>query len=171
MNFEPLLTASPAIRIHAFAAVLAFGLGGMVLFRRKGDRLHRLGGRIWAGLMLAVCLSSFFIHTIRMVGPWSPIHLLSLSTLYALWRGVTMARLRRIADHRRTMQLTYAGALVAAGFFTFMPGRIMNAVFFGGPQPAVGVAVAAAIVAGGALLTWKGMQRRRPAGGRALAGR
>jgi len=60
---------------------------------------------------------------------------------------------------------------VAAGFFTFMPGRIMNAVFFGGPQPAVGVAVAAAIVAGGALLTWKGMQRRRPAGGRALAGR
>jgi hypothetical protein len=106
-----------------------------------------------------------------MVGPWSPIHLLSLATLYALWRGVTMARLRRIADHRRTMQLTYAGALVAAGFFTFMPGRIMNAVFFGGPQPMVGVAVAAAIVVGGGLMTWKGMQSRRRAGGRALAAR
>ena len=171
MNFEPLLTASPAIQIHAVAAMLAFGLGGLVLFRRKGDRLHRTGGRIWAGLMLAVCLSSFFIHTIRMVGPWSPIHLLSLATLYALWRGVTMARLRRIADHRRTMQLTYAGALVAAGFFTFMPGRIMNAVFFGGPQPMVGVAVAAAIVVGGGLMTWKGMQPRRRAGGSALAAR
>lgn len=171
MNFEPFLAASPAIQIHTLAAILAFGLGGLVLFRRKGDRLHRMGGRIWAGLMLAVCLSSFFIHTIRMVGPWSPIHLLSLATLYALWRGVTMARLRRIADHRRTMQLTYAGALVAAGFFTFMPGRIMNAVFFGGPQPIVGVAVAAAIVAGGGVMAWKGMQPRRRTGGRALAAR
>jgi uncharacterized membrane protein len=171
MDFTPLLTASPAIQIHAVAAILAFGLGGFVLFRRKGDRLHRMGGRIWVGLMLAVCLSSFFIHTIRMIGPFSPIHLLSIGTLYALWRGVTMARLRRIADHRRTMQLTYAGALVLAGFFTFMPGRIMNHVFFGGPQPLAGVAVAAAIVAGGAALTWRGMQKRRPAGGRALAAR
>lgn len=169
MNFEPLLAASPAIQIHAVAAILAFGLGGLVLFRRKGDRLHRMGGRIWAGLMLAVCLSSFFIHTIRMVGPWSPIHLLSIVTLYALARGVWMARLARIADHRRTMRLTYAGALVAAGFFTFMPGRIMNAVFFGGPQPMAGAAVAAAIVAGAGLITWKGVRRR--AGGGALAAR
>lgn len=171
MDFTPLVTASPAIQIHALAAVLAFGLGGYVLFRRKGDRLHRMGGRIWVGLMLAVCLSSFFIHTIRMFGPFSPIHILSIGTLYALWRGVAMARLRRIADHRRMMQLTYAGALVAAGFFTFMPGRIMNQVFFGGPQPMVGVAVAAAVVAGGGLLTWKGTHRRRPVAGRALAAR
>ena len=171
MNFEPLLTASPAIQIHAFAAMLAFGLGGLVLFRRKGDRLHRMGGRIWAGLMLAVCLSSFFIHTIRMVGPWSPIHLLSLATLYALWRGVTMARLRRIADHRRTMQLTYAGALVAAGFFTFMPGRIMNAVFFGGPQPMVGVAVAAAIVVGGGRAAGRWPRARLPSPARHATGR
>lgn len=170
MDFTPLITASPAIQIHALAAILAFGLGGLVLFRRKGDRLHRMGGRIWVGLMLAVCLSSFFIHTIRMFGPFSPIHLLSIGTLYALWRGVTMARLSRIADHRRMMQLTYAGALVAAGFFTFMPGRIMSQVFFGGPQPMIGVAVAAAIVVGSGLLSWKGTQKRRP-GGRVMAAR
>jgi len=168
MDFTPLLSASPAIQIHTLAAVLAFGLGGFVLFRRKGDRLHRIGGRIWVGLMLAVCLSSFFIHTIRMFGPWSPIHLLSVGTLFALWRGVTLARLRRIAKHRLAMQLTYVGALVLAGFFTFMPGRIMHEVFFGGPQPMIGIAAAAAIGAAGAALTWRGISRR-PAGGRTLA--
>lgn len=164
MTLQPLLEASAAIQIHAAAAILAFLLGGMILFRRKGDRLHRMGGRIWAGLMLAVCLSSFFIHTIRMFGPWSPIHLLSVGTLAALARGVWAAKARRIVDHRRTMQATYLGALVAAGFFTFMPGRIMHQVFFGGPQPAAGAAAAAIIVAGGAALTWSGMRgaKRRP---------
>ena len=36
-------------------------------------------------------LSSFWIHEIRLVGPWSPIHLLSIFTLVmlpvAVWRG------------------------------------------------------------------------------------
>ena len=41
----------------------------------------------------------------------------------------------------------------------------MNHVFFGGPQPMVGVAVAAAIVVGGGLMTWKGMQPPRRAAG------
>ena len=43
MTLEPLLQASLAIQIHALAAVLAFLLGGMILFRKKGDRLHRMG--------------------------------------------------------------------------------------------------------------------------------
>ena len=161
MTLQPLLDASLAIQIHVVAAVLAFVLGGMVLFRRKGDRLHRLGGRIWVGLMLAVCLSSFFIHTIRLLGPWSPIHLLSVITLAALARGVGLARARRIMEHRRTMQATYVGALLIAGFFTFLPGRIMCEVFFGGPLPMAGVAVAAAIVGGGAALAWRGVRQPR----------
>jgi uncharacterized membrane protein len=157
MTLEPLATAPFAIQIHVLAAFLAFGLGGIVLFRRKGDRLHRIGGRAWAGLMLVVLISSFFIHTIRLWGPWSPIHLVSAGTLVSLAYGVSMARLKRITDHRRTMQQTYVGALVLAGFFTFMPGRIMFEVFFGGPQPLVGVAVAAAIVGVGGLMAWRGM--------------
>ena len=160
MTLQPLLEASLAIQLHAAAAVLAFLLGGMILFRRKGDRLHRMGGRVWVGLMLVVCISSFFIHTIRMFGPWSPIHLLSLGTLVSLAWGVGLARSRRIMEHRRTMQGTYVGALVLAGFFTFMPGRIMHEVFFGGPEPIVGVAVAAVIVLGGSALAWRGMTKR-----------
>lgn len=161
MNFEPLMNASPAIQIHVVAAILAFVLGGVVLFRRKGDRLHRLGGKIWVGLMLVVALSSLFIHTIRLWGPWSPIHLLSIATLWGLYRGVTLARLRRIAEHRRTMQGVYLGALIIAGVFTFMPGRIMHEVFFEGPSPATGITVAAVVVSGSIILGWFGL--RRPA--------
>jgi uncharacterized membrane protein len=161
MTFEPLANAPFAIHIHVLAAFLAFGLGGLVLFRKKGDRLHRLGGRAWAVLMLVVLISSFFIHTIRLWGPWSPIHLVSAGTLISLVYGVSMARLKRIADHRRTMQQTYVGALVLAGFFTFMPGRIMFEVFFGGPQPWIGVAVGAAIIGVGAVMTWRGTAPNR----------
>ncbi len=161
MTLQPLLDASPVIQLHALAAILAFFLGGLVLFRRKGDRLHKLGGRIWVSLMLTVAMSSFFIHTIRLWGPWSPIHLLSLGTLAALAWGVGLARMRRIADHRRVMKATYLGALVIAGVFTLLPGRIMNEVFFGGPSPMTGVAVLAALAAGGAALAYAGMKPRR----------
>ncbi len=159
MDFSPILTASPAVQIHVVCAILAFLLGGVVLFRRKGDRLHRIGGRLWVALMLIVCISSLFIHMIRMFGAWSPIHLLSIGTLAALAWGVWVARARRIPAHRRVMQVTYVGALIIAGIFTFMPGRKMFEVFFEGEQPMVGVAVLATMVLGGAALTLRG---RRP---------
>lgn len=155
MTLEPLLEASLAIQLHTAAAVLAFILGAVVLFRRKGDRSHRLAGRVWVGLMLVVAVSSFFIHAIRMVGIWSPIHLLSLATLLALGCGVWLARSGRIAAHRRTMQATYLGALVVAGFFTFMPGRIMHEVLFGGPRPWLGIGMSVALLGAVAALAWR----------------
>jgi hypothetical protein len=97
--------------------------------------------------MLLVCVSSMFIHAIQVVGIWSPIHLLSVGTTWFLYKGIVAARARRIHEHRTTMKGLYLGALIIAGFFTFMPGRIMYTVFFGGPNPWVGVAAAAAIVA------------------------
>jgi uncharacterized membrane protein len=45
----------------------------------------------------------------------------------AVWR----ARTHRVAEHRRIMILRFTGALVIAGLFTLLPGRIMRAVVFG----------------------------------------
>jgi uncharacterized membrane protein len=81
--------------------------------------------------MGVVALSSFWIHTIRLVGPWSPIHLLSVFTLAVLPLGVWRAHTHRVADHRRIMIFIFAGALVVAGLFTLLPGRIMHRVFLG----------------------------------------
>ena len=152
MTFEPLMQATLAIQLHTLAAILAFFLGGVVLFRRKGDRLHRLGGRVWAGLMLAVAATSFFIHTIGLVGIWSPIHLISIATFWLLGRAIWLARAGGIREHRAIMQQTYLGALIVAGAFTFWPGRVMHAVFFEGRYPWMGVASAAVLVFGIVLL-------------------
>ena len=131
MTLAPLLAASPAIQLHAFAALAAFALGAVQLTAPKGTIPHRLFGWLWAGLMLTVVLSSFFIHTIRLWGPWSPIHLLSVFTLVMLPLAVWRARRHDVRQHQRAMAGLFVGALVIAGIFTFMPGRIMHAVLFG----------------------------------------
>ena len=131
MNFAPLLEAAPAIPLHAFAAMAAFVLGLVQFAAPKGTLPHRTLGWVWVTLMTAVALSSFWIHTIRLVGPFSPIHLLSIFTLVVLPLAVWRAHTHRVADHRRMMMLIFAGALVVAGLFTLVPGRIMHRVIFG----------------------------------------
>ncbi|NMG40951.1 DUF2306 domain-containing protein [Chelativorans sp. ZYF759] len=153
MTLQPLLDATVAIQIHTVSAILAFVLGGLVLFRRKGDRLHRMGGRIWAGLMGLVCVSSFFIHTVQVIGIWSPIHVLSVTTLAALIGGIRSARAGSILEHQRIMQWTYFGALILAGYFTFLPGRIMYRMVFGGFETAY-VPLAVGIAAAIGILYW-----------------
>ncbi|WP_445215398.1 DUF2306 domain-containing protein [Bradyrhizobium sp. Pa8] len=131
MSVAPLLEAAPAIPLHAFAAMAAFVLGLVQFAAPKGTLPHRTIGWIWVGLMAVVAASSFWIHQIRLVGPFSPIHLLSIFTLVMLPLAVWRAHTHRVADHRRIMIMTFVGALVIAGLFTLMPGRIMHAVVFG----------------------------------------
>jgi uncharacterized membrane protein len=131
MSLAPLLDAALAIPVHAFAAMIAFVLGVVQLAAPKGTLPHRTLGWIWVCLMVSVALSSFWIHQIRMVGPWSPIHLLSIFVLITVPLAVWRAHQHRVADHRRIMISVFSGALVIAGLFTLLPGRIMHAVVFG----------------------------------------
>jgi uncharacterized membrane protein len=131
MSLTPLLDAAPAIPLHAFAAMTAFALGLVQFAAPKGTLPHRTIGWIWVLLMASVAISSFWIHTIRLAGPFSPIHLLSIFTLIMLPLAVWRAHKHRVADHRRIMIMTFTGALVIAGLFTLLPGRIMHAVVFG----------------------------------------
>jgi uncharacterized membrane protein len=131
MNLAPLLAAPAVIQVHAFAALSAFALGAVQLAAPKGTIPHRAVGWLWAGLMLVLVLSSFFIHTIRLWGPFSPIHLLSIFTLAMLPLAVWRARQHDVRKHQRAMLGLFLGALVIAGIFTFLPGRIMHAVVFG----------------------------------------
>jgi uncharacterized membrane protein len=131
MNLAPLLAADGAIRLHAFAAMSAFALGVVQLSAPKGTIPHRTVGWVWVVLMLAVSVSAFWIHTIRLWGPWSPIHLLAIFTLVMLPVAVLHARRHRVRQHRMAMLSLFFGALVIAGLFTLYPGRIMYAVVFG----------------------------------------
>jgi uncharacterized membrane protein len=132
MDLAPLLDAAPAIQLHAFTAMTAFALGVMQLSAPKGTLPHRTIGWIWVTLMAVVSLSSFWIHQLRLWGPWSPIHLLSIFTLAVLPWAVWAAHRHAVDRHRRAMTGLFFGALVIAGLFTLMPGRIMHKVVFGG---------------------------------------
>jgi uncharacterized membrane protein len=131
MSLAPLLDAAPAIPLHAFAAMAAFALGLVQFAAPKGTLPHRTIGWIWVGLIAMAAISSFWIHQIRLLGAWSPIHLLSIFTLVVLPLGVWRAHHHDIANHRRIMIFIFAGALVIAGLFTLVPGRIMHSVVFG----------------------------------------
>jgi len=131
MSLAPLLDAAPAIPVHAFAALAAFVLGIVQFAAPKGTLPHRAIGWIWVLLMLGVAGSSFWIHKIKLWGPWSPIHLLSIFTLIMVPLGVWRAHRHRVINHRRIMIGVFSGALVVAGLFTLLPGRIMHAVVFG----------------------------------------
>jgi len=100
---------------HAFAALAALAIGGAQLALPKGTMRHRPLGYAWVALMLVIAISSFWIQQIRLVGPFSPIHLLSILVLVTVPLAAWYAHTHK----------------VGAGIFTLLPGRIMHAVVFG----------------------------------------
>ena len=156
MSSIPLFNASFAVLFHVATVVPAALIGAWLLARPKGTRLHRLLGRIWIGLMAATALSTFFIHEIRLVGDFSPIHLISVYVLSGCVLAVRAARRRDIAAHRGHVAGMYLGGIVVAGAFTFLPGRIMHdslvaAGGSGGFSLALAALLAAAFITAGML--------------------
>jgi uncharacterized membrane protein len=132
MSLDPLLAAPLVVQVHAFAAMAAFVLGLVQLAAPKGTLPHRTTGYVWVGLMLVVAASSFAIHGIGQWAGFSLIHVLSVMVLVLLPLAVLAARRHRVGTHRRAMIALFAGALVIAGAFTLVPGRIMHRVLLGG---------------------------------------
>jgi uncharacterized membrane protein len=106
----------------------AFVLGLVQFAAPKGTLPHRTIGWIWVVLMTIVAGSSFGIHELRIIGPFSPIHLLSIFTLATLPLAVLAAHRHQVPQHRSRMIWIFVGGLLIAGAFTFVPGRIMYAV-------------------------------------------
>jgi uncharacterized membrane protein len=133
MSLNPLLEAVAPIPLHALAAIAAFVLGVVQLVAPKGTLPHRTLGWIWVALMLTVAISAFWIHghSFRLWRTWSPIHLLAIFAPVMLAIGVVRARRHRVRAHAIIMSSIFAGALVVAGLFTLVPGRIMHTVVFG----------------------------------------
>ncbi|MDF1726617.1 MAG: DUF2306 domain-containing protein [Sulfitobacter sp.] len=132
MTLDPLLTAGTAVQIHTALALFAVLLTIAIFAVRRGTPLHRGLGRLWVAMMAVVAISSFWINEFRMVGPFSPIHLISIFVLVQLYFAVRAARRGDIRQHRRTMKSMVFGALILAGGFTLLPGRRMFEVLAGG---------------------------------------
>lgn len=131
MSLTPLFESGVAIYSHALLALASVLIGGIQLAAPKGTGLHRWLGYLWVALMAYVAVSSFFINEIKVIGDWSPIHLLSGLTLVTLVIALHAARSGKIQRHLRAMRALYFLALIVAGAFTLLPGRTMHTVVFG----------------------------------------
>jgi uncharacterized membrane protein len=134
-DLTPLLEADLAIRIHAFAALEALLLTPIALFRKKRDRLHKVVGYVWVTNMLVTAISSFWIMENQLIGPFSPIHALSVLVLFNMFNAIRQIRRGNIRAHQGIMKGTALWGLGIAGLITLVPGRIMNEVVFGGGEP------------------------------------
>lgn len=111
---------TPLIIVHALAASYSVLLGLVQLVRRKGDRPHRLLGRIWVGAMVFTCVSSFGILS---AGSFSPLHALAAWTLFTVVFGLVMAQRGRIRIHACFMAASYLGLLGALVGVIALPSR------------------------------------------------
>lgn len=153
MNLQPFLDASFAVQFHVLTVVPAAFLGGYVLLARKGTARHKLLGRIWMILMVLTAISTLFIHQIRLWGDFSPIHILSVVVIVSCASAIWQIRRGNVRAHKTALISAYIGGIFGAGIFTFWPGRMMNAIFFGGsaaatPEQVRHAIVAAAVVVG-----------------------
>ena len=135
MDLQPLLDKGWIVTLHVAAAAAATLLGALVLWRQKGGRWHRIAGSIWVSLMLVVSFTAFGISSFRTFGPFSPIHILAVTTPIFLFVAIRAARAGDIARHRVTMRAIYVGGCVVAGAFTLAPGRTLHRVLFGRTDP------------------------------------
>lgn len=124
MTLAPLLAAPLPVQIHALAALSLVPLTVVQFRRPKRGVNHRVLGWVWVVLMAITAISSFWIHAIRLVGPFSPIHILSVVTLVSLVLAIRARRAGNIAAHRRNM-IGIAIGWAVAGAFAFLPGRVM----------------------------------------------
>ncbi len=140
MNAWTLLLVS-----HVGAAVVSVALGGVQLFRRKGDQRHRLVGRVWVVLMLWTAGSSFWIRHLR-DGAFSWLHILSLVTLVTVTLGVLAIRRGDVKAHRGNMTGSWLGSVVAMAFALALPSRMIPTYAVDEPVGALTAVLTLAVV-------------------------
>lgn len=120
----------PFVWGHIFTILTALILTPVMMLRRRGDRLHRRLGWVWASAMMLTAALTFGIRGINQ-GGLSLIHILSAWTLIQVPLVVITARRHQPEKHRAAVRGMTTGALVIAGIFTFPFDRLLGQWLFG----------------------------------------
>ena len=120
--------------VHLATIVPAFFIGTYLMVQAKGTDRHRFLGRIYMLLMLLTAVISLFMTA--QVGPkflnhFGFIHLFSLLVLFLVPKAYLTSRNQDLDKHKRAMFGVYFGGILIAGFFAFMPGRMLHELLFG----------------------------------------
>jgi uncharacterized membrane protein len=123
---------TPLIAVHMTAAICATATGPFAIWARLGmtkrPKLHRAFGYAFVTTMVIAAISAMFIRSglgFNLYG-FSPIHLLIPLTFFSLFGAFRFLAASNIQGHRKAMISLYIGACLVAGFFTFMPGRLLG---------------------------------------------
>lgn len=157
MNLSIFFELSLAVQVHMVCAIGSLVLGLYVLLNKKGTKHHRVLGWCWVVLMLGAATSAAFIHQLRMVWIFSPIHVFVPITFIGLYQAIGHARAGRIAAHRASMRSMYWGALCVPFSFALIPDRVLSYLFGFKDLGWIPMSIAAAIVLSvGAYYRWEG---------------
>ena len=124
-NLEPLVRAAPMVLAHLAVALFTLWLGAMVLALRKGTLLHKVAGRLWAGLMLGVAVTGVLIDPHR----FTAAHAAALLVLWLIPSAIVKARRGDIRGHRRTVARLLIALMIVTGL-SLLPGHLLHGVFF-----------------------------------------
>ncbi|WP_347332888.1 DUF2306 domain-containing protein [Marinimicrobium locisalis] len=120
-----------ALAIHLFAALGALLAGASQLVSPKGTKLHKVVGWFWMGAMVTVAVSSFWLTGLMdVIWGYSPIHILSLWTLFCVAASLYFVKTGNIRRHRGFAVGAFIG-VVGAGLGTLLPGRLVGQWLFG----------------------------------------
>lgn len=112
--------------LHITSGTLALIGGGIILFLRKGDRLHRRIGRAYVWAMFAVAASALSLALIR---PNAFLFWVGIFTLYQIASGLRAVRHRNRSPQVVDIALTTLGATGAVAMLTM--GQVVLWVFGG----------------------------------------
>ena len=132
MSLDPLFAAPLVVQVHAFAAMAAFVLGIVQFAAPKGTLPHRTLGLYLGRLDARGCGKLVCDPGHAPMGQLQRHPLLSVIVLVLMPLAVLAAHRHHVNTHSRAMIGLFAGALIIAGGFTLLPGRIMHRVVFGG---------------------------------------
>jgi uncharacterized membrane protein len=124
-DLAPLARATPIVLAHLGIALFTLWLGTLVLTMRKGTRLHKLAGRLWAGLMISVAVTGVLVDPHR----FTAAHAAALLVLWMIPTAIVKARRGDIRGHRRTVARLLIAMVIVAGL-SLMPGHLLHGVFF-----------------------------------------
>lgn len=105
--------------VHTALAVICLLLGPVIFLRRKGDKAHKMLGRIWASMMLVLNITALMTYELH--GRPNLFHFFAVVSLAALIPGFVYVKKyqksrepKHLRQHQELMIWAYFG-LAAAG--------------------------------------------------------
>lgn len=98
-------------QIHIILGFLSLISGSLVMLQKKGNRNHRLIGRLYLISMLGLNLTSLGIY--KLYDGWGFFHWMAIASLIPLLAGYIAILYRKVSAHYYFMCWSYIGLLCA----------------------------------------------------------